>query len=167
MTFLDVGHGGAVLFQFPEGETALFDAGSFGRGDAAVRTILRDLQDRRIHGLNALILSHADADHYNAAGDLIAGIPVGGVYVSRAFHDETQWSIETLCRSIVEKNIPLRLVQAGDSFRLKGGSSLDVLHPAARFEDRFDNAHSIVLKASFAGRTIMVTGDVEKEVSGR
>ena len=54
VTFLDVGHGGAVLFQFPGGETALFDAGSFGRAEAAEHTIHRALLSRRITGLNAL-----------------------------------------------------------------------------------------------------------------
>jgi competence protein ComEC len=163
VTFLDVGHGGAVLFQFPGGETALFDAGSFGRGEAAEDTIHRALLSRRLTGLNALILSHADADHYNAAAGLIQRLPVGVVYVSQAFPDVSQASVSALCESIVKAGPPLRFLQAGDGFRLSGDCTMEVLHPAGSFRDDLDNAHSIVLRTRYAGQTVIVTGDVEKK----
>ncbi|WP_197453353.1 ComEC/Rec2 family competence protein [Caulifigura coniformis] len=162
VSFLDVGHGGAVLFEFPGGQTALFDAGSFGRGDAAGETIQRALETRRITGLDALILSHADADHYNAAASLLQRFPVGVVYVSQAFPDMTQRSVSRLCETVVGEQLPLRIIQAGDAMMLRGECTLDVLHPSGGFRDRLDNAHSIVLRARFAGRTVLVTGDVEK-----
>jgi len=162
VTFLDVGHGGAVLFEFPGGQTALFDAGSFGRGDAAGETIQRALEQRRITGLNALILSHADADHYNAAASLVQHVPVGVVYVSQAFPDMTQRSVSQLCETIVGEELPLQIIQAGDALMLTGECTLEVLHPSGRFRDKLDNAHSIVLRARFAGRTVLVTGDVER-----
>ncbi len=162
VTFLDVGHGGAVLYQFPGGETALFDAGSFGRGDAAEETIHRALESRRVAGLSALILSHADSDHYNAAAGLLRRIPVGVVYVSQAFPDLSKASISELCETTSQRAVPLRITQAGDSFTLSNACSLEVLHPAGNFRDKLDNAHSIVLSATYAGRTVLVTGDVEK-----
>jgi competence protein ComEC len=162
VTFLDVGHGGAVLFQLPAGETALFDAGSFGRAQAAEETIHRALLSRRVTGLNALILSHADADHYNAAAGLIERIPVGAVYVSQAFPDLSQPSVAALCEAIAKERVPLRFLQAGDSFRVAGDCTMEVLHPAAMFRDELDNAHSIVLRTRYAGKTVVVTGDVEK-----
>ncbi len=162
VTFLDVGHGGAVLFQFPGGETALFDAGSFGRGDAAEATIHRALEARRVAGLNALFLSHADSDHYNAAPGLLRRIPIAAVYISQAFPDPAQPGVMEVCEATCRAGVPLRLTQAGDSLQLSAGCRLEVLHPAATFRDRFDNAHSIVLRATYAGRTVLVTGDVEK-----
>ena len=162
VTFLDVGHGGAVLFEFPGGETALFDAGSFGRGDAAEQTIHRALQARRIAALNALVLSHADSDHYNAAAGLIQKMPIGSVYISQAFPDPAQWSVAEVCETAARCGVPLRLIQAGDSFSLSRNCALEVLHPSGRFRDKLDNAHSIVLRATFAGRRVLVTGDVEK-----
>lgn len=162
VTFLDVGHGGAVLFQFPGGETALFDAGSFGRGDAAEETIHRALEERRIAGLNALILSHADSDHYNAAAGLAERMPIGVVYLSQAFPDMSQWTIANMCETVAQRGIPIRLLQAGDVFTLSDECRMEVLHPAGKFRDRLDNAHSIVLRATYAGRAVVVTGDVEK-----
>jgi competence protein ComEC len=162
VTFIDVGHGGAVLFECPGGETILFDAGSFGRAEAAEETIARALQARRVDGLNALVLSHADADHYNAAEGLLDRLPVAAVFLSQAFPDDRQWGTARLCEAVVNRGIPLRLIQAGDSFPLTAHCSLDVLHPAGSFRDALDNAHSVVLRAKFAGRTALVTGDVEK-----
>jgi competence protein ComEC len=161
VTFLDVGHGGAVLFQFPGGETALFDAGSFGRAEAAEDTIHRALLARRITGLNALILSHADADHYNAAAGLMRRMRVGTVYVSRAFPDFSP-GVSSLCDSVANLGVPLRFVQAGDTFPLAHHCTLEVLHPAGMFRDGLDNAHSIVLRVRYAERSVVVTGDVEK-----
>lgn len=162
VTFLDVGHGGAVLFQFPGGDSVLFDAGSFGRGEAAEETIHRALLARRVTSLNALILSHADADHYNAATGLMRRAPVGIVYVSQAFPDMSQPSVSALCEGIAKLGVPLKLLQAGDTFRPHPECTVKVLHPAGTFRDKYDNAHSIVLRTEYAGKTVLVTGDVEK-----
>jgi competence protein ComEC len=89
-------------------------------------------------------------------------MPVGVVYISQAFPDLSQPSVATLCDSIAEQGVPLRLVQAGDAFRLQPSCTMEILHPAGSFRDKLDNAHSIVLRTQYAGKTVVVTGDVEK-----
>jgi competence protein ComEC len=70
-TFLSVGHGGAILIECPNGGTLLYDAGAMQDGRIAQRAVQQTLWERRRHGLDALIVSHADLDHFNGAADLM------------------------------------------------------------------------------------------------
>ena len=82
LSFIAVGHGTSVLVEFPNGKVLLYDAGRMGHPRAAALPISSVLWARRIHHIDALVLSHADADHFNAAPELLQRFSVGIVYVS-------------------------------------------------------------------------------------
>ena len=86
-TFLSVGHGTCVVLELPGGETVLYDAGSLGSPDIATQTIASFLWSRGLTGIDALVLSHADVDHYNAVPGLIERFRIGRVYVSPLMFD--------------------------------------------------------------------------------
>lgn len=65
-TVLAVGHGSAVVLELPDGRTLLYDAGHLGPPGVASRAIAGYLWSRGRTHLDAVVLSHADADHYNA-----------------------------------------------------------------------------------------------------
>ena len=65
-TMLDVGHGNCVLLQLPGGETLLYDAGQLGPSEAAARRVSEFLWSQRVRRLDAVLISHTDADHFNA-----------------------------------------------------------------------------------------------------
>ncbi len=65
-TVLSVGHGSAVVLELPGGRTLLYDAGRLGTPALASRAIAGYLWSRGRTHLDAVVLSHADADHYNA-----------------------------------------------------------------------------------------------------
>ena len=81
-TFLAVGHGACTVVELPCGQTLLYDAGSMSAPEATARTIAEFLWSRRITHLDAVLLTHADADHYNALPELLERFSVGAVYVS-------------------------------------------------------------------------------------
>jgi competence protein ComEC len=65
-TFIAVGHGGGELIEFPDGKTLLYDAGRLGSPTAGAQSISNYLWSRGFTHIDAVVLSHADTDHYNA-----------------------------------------------------------------------------------------------------
>jgi competence protein ComEC len=160
-TFLSVGHGGAILIECPNGSTLLYDAGAMQDGRIAQRAVQQTLWERRRRGLDAIVVSHADMDHFNGAADLMQSLPVGSLFVSQQFLDFKQPAVAALCESTSASGVPIRLVRDGDRLKLDERVEIRVLHPPFGRPHSDDNANSIVLAIEFAGRRILLTGDLE------
>jgi len=160
-TFVAVGHGTSVLIELPDGKTLLYDGGSLGASRFAVRPIAAVLWSRGITHLDAIVISHADADHYNAVPGLLEQFTVGTVYVSPVMFRDSTPALETLRDAIQSAGVTLRELDATD--RLEGGDGveLEILHPPAQGVFGSDNANSIVLRIGYQGRTILLPGDLE------
>jgi competence protein ComEC len=165
-TFLSVGHGCAVLLELPDGRRLLYDAGSFADGRRAQRTIQSALWESGGRGIDAIIVSHADVDHFNGAAGLVRSLPVGTVLFPGPFLDFRQEAVPDVCETAAEQGVPLRLLQAGDTLVCGDDVSVEVLHPAGGFRDEDDNANSAVLRIKYAGRSILLTGDLEGDGLG-
>src|SRR5690606_33975349 len=76
VTFLAVGHGDAAVLEL-SGATLLIDAGDAPR--VARNVILPYLRYRGISKLDAVLITHADRDHYGGMAAVVAGIAVGKV----------------------------------------------------------------------------------------
>ena len=63
LTCLDVGHGQAIVAQMPGSKTLLMDAGSMYRSGIGSRIVNPFLDYSGLSGLEAVIVSHVDADH--------------------------------------------------------------------------------------------------------
>ena len=57
--------------------------------------------------------------------------------------------------------MPLAELWGGDQLRSGGAARIEVLHPPRRGILGSDNANSIVLAVEFAGRRLLLTGDLE------
>lgn len=160
-TVLAVGHGCSVLVEMPGGRTLLYDAGSISDGLRARQTIEQALWTRGRSRIDAIVVSHADFDHFNAVPGLLRNLPVGCLLVSRPFLNFSQRSVALLCDDARRYGVPLRTVQRGSRLLLEPGVELRVLHPRAGRPFAEDNQNSIVLLIEYAGRRILLTGDVE------
>jgi competence protein ComEC len=160
-TFLSVGHGCAVLLELPDGKTLLYDAGTLGSGQRAQRAVQEALWSAGRSRLDAVIISHADVDHFSGVAGLLATVPTGEVRFAQSFLDFEQSSVRSLCESSASARVPLRLLWQGDRLRVDPDVAIDVLHPRCGQGDSLDNANSIVLRIRHAGRTILLTGDLE------
>lgn len=166
-TFLSMGHGTCVVMELPSGKTILYDAGSLGSPTAASRTIASYLWDRGIDQIDALVLSHADVDHYNAVPGLVERFPVGVVYVSPMMFDpiatDGELSAPNYLRDfLAEHGVPLQQLWMND--RLRTGDdqvAIRVLHPPREGVPGRDNANSLLLAVDYAGRRILLPGDLE------
>ena len=160
-TFLSVGHGCAIVLELPEGGTLVCDAGAFGapgRAQDAVQNALWEAGRSRIDGL---IVTHADTDHFNAVSRLAETVPIGGLFVSQPSLDFSQPSVAVLCENAAAAGIPIRIIHAGDRLRSDPEVEIEVLHPPPGPGDIEDNANSVVLRITYAGRTILLTGDLD------
>ena len=166
-TFLSVGHGTCVVLQLPDGETILYDAGSLGSPDWAAATIADYLWSQGITHLDAVVLSHADVDHYNALPRLLDRFAVGTVYVSPLMFDPwiNDGQLEApnfLKKTLEEAQVPLREIWVNDRLRTTHDRvALEILHPPRRGVPGQDNANSLLLAVRFAGHSILLPGDLE------
>jgi competence protein ComEC len=112
--------------------------------------------------VDAVIISHADMDHFNGVSGLLQTVPVAEILLSQASLDFQQSGIAALCDAAAAANVPLRLVQSGDRLLAGDDVRLEILHPDAGDGDELDNANSIVLRVEYAGRVILLTGDLEE-----
>ncbi|HZZ27851.1 MAG TPA: ComEC/Rec2 family competence protein [Pirellulales bacterium] len=158
--FIAVGHGGGELLELPDGKTLLFDAGRMGAPLGGARSISAFLWSRGITHLDAVVLSHADTDHYNSLPELLQRFSVGVVYVSPVMFREKSKALRTLKDSIEQSGTPLQYAFAGDRLKLDEGVTIDVLHPPPLGVVGSDNANCLVLSIGYDGRRILFTGDL-------
>lgn len=161
-TFLSVGHGAAILIELPNRQTLLYDAGSLENASRARQVVGNVLLQRGRTTLDALLISHADIDHFNAVPGLLEDIDIGAVFINPAFLDFRQESVQRVCEAAIHAEVPLKLVWEGDELRTGPDVTIKILHPDVKHASQDDNANSIVLSIEYAGRKILLTGDLEK-----
>jgi competence protein ComEC len=150
ITVLDVGQGLAVAIR-TQHHTLLYDLGpkfsaSFNTGSAVVMPYLRSLGIDRV---DLLMLSNGDADHAGGLTGVLGQIDIASVLSGEPNRLE----------------IPAGLCKAGDSWRWDG-VSFKILHPEP--ESRWSgNNSSCVLQIEAAGRSLLIPGDIGKEVEKR
>jgi len=162
-TFLSVGHGCSVLLQMPNGRTLLYDAGSISNPNRAANVVQGVLWQRGATGIDAIVVSHADVDHFNAVPTLIRSVPVRAIMTTQTFLDMSQSGVVEVCDAAHQKQIPVALLFGGDRISLDDRVSIRVIHPDHGFHSASDNANSLVLAIEYAGRRILLTGDLEKD----
>ena len=161
-TVLDVGHGSAAVLEFPDGEVILVDGGAMNRGERAADTICQFLWNQGHRSLNGILISHADADHYNAVAGILGRLPVSEIITSRDFVTSESTSVQSLIRLADAAGTPVRILSTGDAAQI-GRSSVHCLQRDRRQlpKDADDNEKSIVFIAEHAGRRIVLPGDLE------
>ena len=121
----------------------------------------RALWSKGITHLDAVVLSHADADHFNALPGLLDRFSVGVVYVSPVMFDDRTETLDALEAAIRRAKVPIRQISAGDQLRGGPECTIEVIHPPRKGVAGSENANSIVLAVEYQGRRILLTGDLE------
>jgi len=160
-TFLNMGHGTAVLLELPSGKKVLYDAGRMGMPGGGARAVAEALWSRGIVHLDAVFLSHADFDHYNALPDLLERFSVGVIYTPPRMLRENNPNLLQLRQAIERHKTPYRELSAGRCLLDGGNCRLKVLHPPARSLSGGNNSNSLVLLVECFGQRILLTGDLE------
>lgn len=161
-TVLDVGHGSAVLLESPTGRTMLVDVGSIDSSDRAARAVQNCLWARGLTNIDTLVVTHADLDHFNGATRLMEETTIGSIIGPQSFSTSNERAAVMLREACQLEDIGISTVQRGQQLILDEAINIEVLHPGvsatSEFED--DNASSLVLLVEYAGKRILLTGDV-------
>ncbi|HEX6961126.1 MAG TPA: ComEC/Rec2 family competence protein, partial [Lacipirellula sp.] len=149
-SFLAMGHGTCVVMELPSGQTILYDAGSLGSPKVAAKTISSFLWSRGIDRIDAIVLSHADIDHYNALPGLMERFPIGVVYISPMMFDPIatagKLTAPNYLRDVLrESGVPLREAWMGDRLRTDDRDvTMEILFPPREGVIGRDNANSVL-----------------------
>ena len=162
-TFVDVGHGTSVLIHMPDGRHILYDAGSFGSSQFGIRSVSSVLRSEGIEHLDAVVISHADIDHFNALPELCRRFSIGVVYLSPQMMEDDVPSVRALLGALRSRSIEIRPIHSGMSLRADNGGEIACLGPPFFGTGGSDNSNSVVLLVSAFGRKVLLPGDLEDE----
>ncbi|MEM8665969.1 MAG: DNA internalization-related competence protein ComEC/Rec2 [Planctomycetota bacterium] len=159
-TFVDVGHGTSVIVRLSEEEVWIYDCGRLGNVDHSCRGIDTALWSMGITRIRGVVLSHADADHFNALPSLLRRFNIEEVVTPPGMLNENEAALEGVRRSISRYRTPVREVFNGSSMT-NSAHCVDVLHPPVQRLAGSDNANSLVLRLRVGPHALILPGDLE------
>jgi len=153
IAFLDVGQGLAVVVRTAR-HTLLYDAGpAYGlQADAGERVVVPYLRGEGIAALDAMVITHDDADHSGGAASVAGAVPTGLLLSSLSDSHP------------VRAHAPYRLpCRTGQRWQWDGIDFAIVHPPADRPEERRSrpNGKSCVLRIATPAGAVLLTGDIE------
>ena len=180
-TFVDVGHGTSVIVRTSPSVAWLYDCGRMGNDAGESDDIDGALWALGLRRLQGIMLSHADADHFNALPGLLEKFSVGKIVTPPGMLDEPEGALIPIRDLIRRSGIPVQEVSRGDWLQPSdgvararpqdepqgpsklGGESIgmEVLHPPRQRLKGSDNANSLVLRLDVDRRTLILPGDLE------
>jgi len=163
-TFVDVEHGTCTVVTRGR-QTLVYDCGSgtpfstydVGRGPAA-----KQLWKQGIDRIDLLVLSHTDADHVNGVFSLLDRFPVGQVVLNVSFTDDEIGRY--VVREFERRGIPFAEAGAGDCVDWEGFRVEVLWPPKGESPWRLNavNDRSLVARVTADGRSVLLTGDIER-----
>ncbi len=153
--FIDCGQGDSILI-VSDGCATLVDATT---GKDAEK-VVKHLEDRNIEKIDHFILTHPHEDHIGGAEAILDSFEVETIHMRRPTKgtEPTTKVYLNLLKKIKSLDKTVHAVQAGDLFEC-GEWNFEVFGPLNDYEDF--NDQSIVLKGTYQGISILLTGDME------
>ena len=162
-SFLALGYGTSVVLELPTGEVWLYDAGCLGSPTTSVEEIASFLWSRQITKLDGIVISHADADHYNAVPGILRRFAVDVVCISPSMLAGWSQLPAEFRAAVAATDCRLRTLEIGTSMQPAPGVGFTVLHPRPAVVHENDNANSIVLLVEYDGHRLLLPGDLERD----
>lgn len=164
LTCLHVGHGQAIVLTTPDGRNYLFDGGSITHKDPGSRVIIPYLKYRGIAAIDAAFISHGDLDHFNGLPEVATAGFVKQVYANTGFLEKAEkyGSPKVLTKVLNQFETP---IQSIPEFSLpQGPVTIESLWPKNDLtgQNLSDNDRSEVFLITYAGKSILLCGDIEE-----
>lgn len=162
-TQLDVGQGDCACV-FYEDRTYLIDAGSSSKSEIGKYTVQKFLKFYGRSRIDAVFVSHSDADHTNGIVEMAEHQADWGILIDKAVLpavEKRDENYEVLVRTLSRYGVPVYYMKKGDRFR-EGEFALSCLHPYPGYGWENENDYSLTLDLSCHGLRILCTGDLEE-----
>ncbi|MFA6274391.1 MAG: ComEC/Rec2 family competence protein [Candidatus Paceibacterota bacterium] len=150
---LDVGQGDAIFIESPTGTQLLIDSGPPRKILGALQKVMSPF-DRSI---DAIIITHPDADHIGGFTDVLKNYKVGRVFDPGIISDSKTY--QNLENEIQNQKIPNLLARKGMKLDLGGGAILEILFPDQDVSNWETNEGSVVAKLIYGNNSFLLTGD--------
>ncbi len=172
---LDVAHGAMTLLHSPDGKTYLFDAGTLAPIDAYDQVLRPFLRAKRLTSPEAVFISHANIDHYNAIPALLARRAPRRVYLNEFFglREDAAPDVRELLADFERRGVRIVRLRAGQTVALDSKITVEVLWPpenrrlgqsaaASRQFEKGGTAQSLPLGGSVPAYPLTVPPDEAK-----
>lgn len=154
---IDVGQGDSFLIKFPNGKTALVDAGnSTPAFDNGKRTIIPLLQFCGINKLDYLFISHVDADHYKGSLSLI-----GNGLVDTVYFPEPDPSVRKEVSFLEFLKNHKKIIRYYSGGEIYCGNAKIYFLKCPEISNFDSNNRSGIIKLCFGNTSALFTGDAE------
>jgi competence protein ComEC len=172
VTFVDVGHGDAILIEFPKGKKMLIDGGGLpgDRFDIGKQVIAPFLWKKKIRKIDTLVLTHPDPDHVKGLNFIASQFSIGRFW-------ETGLSVEVdpylqLKETIRKRNVKTDTFHEDTSPQVINGVQIFILNPSPGALMRRAQGHlnpsqinnqSLVMMLQYKNVRVLLAADIEKE----
>lgn len=165
VTFLDVGQGDCICIRTGSGQNYLVDGGSSSKRNVGQYQILPFLKQQGIGYLDALFITHPDADHCNGLEGLLDGgygERIGRLILPGIAAESRKEEYLHLEQTAAAWGIPVSYMSAGMYWQ-DGETQFMCLHPPKGYAQTESNAYSQVLYVKSGLFSMLLTGDIEAE----
>jgi len=165
ITFLHVGHGDAIVIQFPDGKTMLVDAGAKSKyKDNGREVVIPYLWHEGINKIDYALITHSDLDHFGGIASVIKKVDVKSfLYNGR---EDNEYGYLELLNLVESKEIKKLEIKEGDRIEGFKGVEILVLGPPEEFLNNnsiSDNDSSVVLKLIYKNTSLLLCGDIAEK----
>jgi competence protein ComEC len=161
VVMLDVGTGDSIFVRTRDGRRILVDGGLVRGGDPGRWAIMPFLRSRGYNRIDAIVLTHYDADHYGGLAYVLRHMPVGEFVVRGGPPGPRTAGAKELMRLVEESGVRVVRLEAGDALSWDGKERVVALAPASWLaETTPENNASIVLRIDDGGG-VLLAGDIE------
>ena len=165
MTAIDVGQGDSILLVMPDGHKLLIDGGGLpfwthSQMDIGEDVVSPYLWTRGISRIDAIVLTHAHADHMGGFPAIIGNFRPRELWLPEGIPEQ---EIQNLRRTAAAYGTNVVYRRAGNSFAY-GGAGFRVLAPNPDFPVRSGhrNDESLVMKISYGQTSALLEADAER-----
>ncbi len=161
--FFDIGQGDAIFIETPTGEQILIDSGRDRRVLAKLGSVMPPW-DRT---LDAVVLTHPDADHVGGFPDVLARYDVAAIYET-GITSRTD-AAEAWVAAVRDEAADRRLIKAGSRL-VYGDVSLETVWPLSALPGsvpKEPNRFSLVFLLHYGGTTVALTADATSDEERR
>lgn len=155
--YLDVGQGDSIFLELPDQTCMLIDASEADYGETIVETV-RSLGYSRI---DYVIATHPHADHIGGMKTVLSSLEIGCVYLPDVSASTATYI--GMAETILERNIPAEIAQAGVQILNQPGLQAEFLAPQ-QIDESDQNRNSAVLLLTYGQTRFLFMGDADQSI---